>query len=93
MAQRWHTDETPESGKFGNKDFWTRKQFPRLRQRDAIDAQKWFKSRVDAEMSPNRKLPTDKRALKRKIHQSPQIGSMYIYKYEAKWDKQLPTWD
>lgn len=93
MAQKWQKNEAPKSGNFGNKEFWTKKQFPRLRQRDAMDAVKWFKSRVDAEMSPNRKLPADKRKWKRKIHQSPQIGNMYIYKYEAKWDKELPTWD
>lgn len=93
MAQKWKTNETPKSGNFGNKQFWTQKSFPRLRMRDAKNATAWFKSRIDAEMSPNRKLPDDKRKWKRKIHQSPQIGNMYMYAYHAKTDKQLPTWD
>jgi hypothetical protein len=84
--------ETPASGKFNNKAFWTTKSYPRLRMRDAKDATRWFRSKIDAEMSPNRKIPAG-RASKRKVHQNPQIGNMYIYKYEAKWDKQLPTWD
>jgi hypothetical protein len=85
-------DLTPASGNFGNKNFWSQKRYPRLRIRDAKDSIKWFKSKIDAEMSPNRKVP-EGRAAKRKIHVNPLVGNMYIYRYSAKWDKILPTWD
>jgi hypothetical protein len=85
-------NQTPASGNFGNKNFWTQKRFPRLRIRDSKDAIRWFRSKVDSIESPNRK-PVEGRRGKRRIHQNPLVGHLYLYKYEAKWDRILPTWD
>jgi hypothetical protein len=72
--------------------FWKVNALPRLRQRDARDAVRWFKSKADAEMSDVAKASKQFGANRKKL-QKPQIGEMYLYKYWAKWDKTLPTWD
>ena len=74
------------------KSFWTTRGIPRTRIRDVKDASKWFNSRADHEMSD---LVDAGKAFGGKRQKSgiPQIGSMYLWGYHAKWDKQLPTWD
>jgi hypothetical protein len=72
--------------------FWGARTLPRLRQRDATDAVKWFKSKADSEMSDVAKPSTVFKG-PRKVFGKPLIGDMYIYKYFAKHDKTLATWD
>lgn len=72
--------------------FWTTRGIPRTRIRDVNDAGKWFLSKADHEMSDLAKAETVFGG-KRQQSGFPQIGSMYLWGYHAKWDKDLPTWD
>lgn len=72
--------------------FWKVRGIPRVRIRDVRSASKWFQSKADHQISDNIKA---EKAFggKRQVTGMPQIGSMYLYGYHAKWDKTLPTWD
>lgn len=72
--------------------FWKVRGIPRTRIRDVKDASKWFKSKADHELSDIARADTVFGG-KRSTSGMPQIGSMYLWPYFAKWDKQLPTWD
>lgn len=72
--------------------FWAVRGIPRIRIRDVKSAQRWFTSKADHELSDVAK--GDKVfGGKRLQSKMPNIGSMYLYGYHAKWDKKLPTWD
>lgn len=72
--------------------FWSTTFVPRLRQRDAVDAVKWFNSRADAGLSDVAK-DAKKIGGKRKALARPMIGDMYLYRYWAKHAATLPYWD
>ena len=72
--------------------FWKNRTFPRTRIKDVKDANRWFLSKADHELSDVAE-PEKVWGGKRRQAAMPQIGSMYLWKYWAKWDKSLPTWD
>jgi len=72
--------------------FWKVRGIPRTRLKDVRDANKWFLSKADHELSDVAE-PETVFGGKRRQSNMPQIGSMYLWGYWAKWDKQLPTWD
>jgi len=72
--------------------FWKAKTIPRTRLRDARNSIEWFNSKADSEMSDSAKASAVFGG-KRQQSKRPQVGHLYLYKYWAKWDKTLPTWD
>jgi hypothetical protein len=72
--------------------FWSTNVKPRTRLRDVRAANKWFLSKADRELSDISEPEKIWGGARRKTSM-PQIGSMYMWKYWAKHDKTLPTWD
>lgn len=72
--------------------FWKNRTFPRTRLKDVSAANKWFLSKADHELSDIAD-PDTVWGGRRRQSNLPQIGSMYMWRYKAKHDKTLPTWD
>ena len=52
------------------------------RRKDVEDSVTWFKNLIKGRNNPNATY-----------HAVPQIGSMYMYRYDPKWKEVLPFWD
>jgi hypothetical protein len=74
------------------KTFWANQAIPRISIKDVEDSSKWFKSRIDHEISSVAR-PARRIGNKRKKVMKPAIGSMYLWHYDAKHAATLPTWD